>query len=128
MTANGSIVFPFAKKYILSMGVSLQENPLEIKLKGIIKIKGGCAKNMVIEEHETKIIKTLYDRGKVMDGKVAYDTTAYDTAEVLSQTGLSQDSAKHALQNLVDFEFIELDGKTIRLLPSGKRYCLHVFH
>jgi hypothetical protein len=54
---------------------------------------------MVIEENVIKSKKHFYERNRIPDGKAACNKAAFNTADILSQTGLQPNAAQAALKN-----------------------------
>jgi hypothetical protein len=80
-----------------------------------------------LKDAELRIIRELYERGKKPGSEVSFKTESHELGNVLSGLGMTEASAKPALQNLKEFDFIEWDEGRVKLLPSGIKYSLGQF-
>ncbi len=81
-----------------------------------------------IQQPDLQIIKALYDKWKQTNkDRITFDAQSYNLQSFLSEIGMSQETAKHHLDNLQSFDFVTWDKDEIKLLPSGIKYSLGQF-
>lgn len=80
-----------------------------------------------IQDTELKLIKALYEHGKEKSTEVTYDAPSFNLYAILDELRMSENEARPALKNLVDFDFLEWDKDSVKLLPSGIKYSIGQF-
>jgi hypothetical protein len=80
-----------------------------------------------LEEIEHKILQALYAHVKDNDKIVTYDKAPFILSDILNEADLQKNAAGNALKNLEDFDFVEVEKDSIKLLPSGLKYSIGFF-
>ena len=77
-----------------------------------------------IQEPDLKIIRALYNDWKgANQGTLNFDADSCSLQSVVNAAGLPENEAKAHLANLQGFDFVEVDGDRVKLLPSGIKYA-----
>jgi len=77
-----------------------------------------------IQDQDLRLIRALYNDWKeANNGKVSFDADSCSLQSVISASGLPANEAIDRLRNLQGFDFVELDGDKVKLLPSGIKYA-----
>jgi hypothetical protein len=81
-----------------------------------------------LQEPDIRIVRALYDDWKrSKNGQLSFDAESRDIQDVLTEIRMTKNQAGPHLKNLQDFEFIEYDKDSVKLLPSGINYALGRF-
>lgn len=80
-----------------------------------------------MKSDETKILESLYKRGKSISKPNHFQAPNYFLGDILNDVGLEEENAKPFLETLLAKGYIEWDRSRIRLTAPGLEYSQETF-